>query len=108
MTSAPERLRLDAGLARGDAFEFFVDDAPVRAFRGETIAAALLAHGRRTLRLTAKSAQPRGYYCGMGVCWECVMWVDGKGAVQSCRVAAESGLSVRTFVGHSIARREQA
>ena len=95
----PDIHRLDTGLDRGEAFEFLADGVSVRAFAGETIAAALLAHCRRTLRLTAKAGAPRGYYCGMGVCWDCAMWVEGKGTVQACRTPATPGMKVSTLQG---------
>ena len=44
--------------------------------RGETLAAALTAAGIRDLRLT-QSEQPRGIFCGMGVCQECLVEIDG-------------------------------
>ncbi len=94
-----EGLRIEEDMTRGPAIEFSLDDHPVRAFLGETIAAALLASGVRVLRTTGILADPRGYYCGMGVCWECAIWVEGKGVVQACRMLAEQGLQVRRLTG---------
>lgn len=92
-------LRIGPDAARGPAVEFFLDGRPVRAFQGETIAAASMAAGERTLRATGAQGKPRGYYCGMGVCWECAVWVEGTGIVQACRFPAEQDLQVRRLTG---------
>jgi succinate dehydrogenase/fumarate reductase-like Fe-S protein len=81
-----------------EAFTFYVDHIPVEAFPGETIATALLAAGRRGLRRTAKRDEPRGLYCVMGVCWECVVLVDGQ-SVRACVTLAAPGLPVDTLRG---------
>src|SRR4249919_1505485 len=51
--------------------------------RGETLAAALTAAGIRELRLT-QSEQPRGIFCGMGVCQECLVEIDGLANQRAC------------------------
>jgi hypothetical protein len=91
--------RIDDGLVRGSAFQFFVDGVAVTAYPGETIAAALIAHGQPAARRTAQHREPRGYYCGMGMCWECVMVVDGQPSVRTCRTEAAPGLCVETQHG---------
>lgn len=86
--------RIDRGLDRGVAFEFAFEGAAIEAFPGETIAAALLAAGLRTTRLSARHGTPRGLYCGMGVCWECLVVVDGKPAQRACMTEARPGMRV--------------
>jgi D-hydroxyproline dehydrogenase subunit gamma len=88
-----------AGVARGAAFELRVDGEHVPAHAGETIAAALLAAGRRALRRTAGRGEPRGVYCAMGVCGECVMVVDGQPGVRTCVTLAAPGMTVQTQHG---------
>jgi D-hydroxyproline dehydrogenase subunit gamma len=95
-------IRVDLGVTRGDPFCFEVDGESVPAFAGETVAAALMAEGRRALRTTAGRKEARGYYCGMGVCWDCMMWLEGEGSVQTCRLLAEPGMRLRTMRGASI------
>jgi D-hydroxyproline dehydrogenase subunit gamma len=95
-------IRIDEGLTRGEAFFFEVDGESVPAFVGETVAAALMADGRRALRMTAGRKEARGYYCGMGVCWDCMMWLEGEGSVQTCRLLAAPGMRLRTMKGASI------
>jgi aerobic-type carbon monoxide dehydrogenase small subunit (CoxS/CutS family) len=81
-------------------FTFFLDGESVEACAGETIAGALLAAGRRTLRRTAKRDEPRGLYCVMGVCWECVVLVNGQ-TVRACVAPASPGLAVQSLHGHA-------
>jgi hypothetical protein len=95
-------IRIDQGLTRGEAFSFEVDGESVPAFAGETVATALMAQGRRALRVTAGRKEGRGYYCGMGVCWDCMMWLEGEGSVQTCRLLAAPGMRLRTMKGASI------
>lgn len=56
----------------------------VTARRGEPIAAALLAAGILALRRSEVSGEPRGIFCGMGVCCECRVTVDGVPGVRAC------------------------
>lgn len=65
-------------------------------FEGETIAAALLANGVRTLRLQEESGSPRGIYCNIGHCYECRVTVDGKIGVRACLTAIHEGMDVRS------------
>ena len=88
-----------ADVARGEAFELRVDGERVPAHHGETIAAALLAAGRRAVRRTAGRGEPRGVYCAMGVCGECVMVVDGEPGVRTCVTLAAPGMTVQTQHG---------
>jgi D-hydroxyproline dehydrogenase subunit gamma len=97
-------IRIDQGLKRGEAFLFQVDGKSVPAFAGETVAAALMAEGRRTLRVTAGRREGRGYFCGMGVCWDCMMWLEGQGSMRSCRLIAAPGMRLRTMEGAGVGR----
>ncbi len=99
MTPARDFRRIEKGLDRGPAFIFFMDDTPVQAYRGESIAAALLAAGRGYGRLTMRLRERRGPYCVMGVCWESVVVVDGRPNVRSCVTPAAPDLRVETQHG---------
>ena len=92
---ADARTRL-ADVHRGTAVRFTCDGEPIDAYKGETIAAALLAAERRTLRRTPRAASPRGLFCGMGVCFDCVMIVDGEPGVRSCMTTVRDGMVVAT------------
>ena len=64
------------------------------AVEGESIAAALLASGRRSTRVTARAGEPRGYFCGMGVCHDCLVTADGLPNVRACMTPVKEGLRV--------------
>jgi aerobic-type carbon monoxide dehydrogenase small subunit (CoxS/CutS family) len=76
-----------------------VDDEPITAFAGESVASVLLALGRRTLRHTEHGA-PRGLYCGMGICFDCLVRVDGVENVRACLTAVAEGMRIDTG-GHA-------
>ncbi|MBX9584548.1 MAG: (2Fe-2S)-binding protein [Gemmataceae bacterium] len=86
-------------VARGPEVEIVVDGRPVRVFEGETVAAALLAEGRRALRTTDLRGEPRGLYCGIGVCFDCVMTIDGQPGVRTCQTPVRDGMRVETQAG---------
>jgi D-hydroxyproline dehydrogenase subunit gamma len=89
-------LRVENGVSRETRFTFTLDGRVVTAFPGETIAAALLAIGHRTLRRTEKGDQPRGIFCGMGVCFDCLVTVDGRPHLRACLTPVVPGMQVTT------------
>lgn len=72
----------------------YFDGEPLQAHAGETIGACLLAHGRLQLRKTRWQGAWRGMYCGIGVCYDCIVNVDGKPGVRACRTPVEEGMRV--------------
>jgi aerobic-type carbon monoxide dehydrogenase small subunit (CoxS/CutS family) len=76
-----------------------VDGEPVACRDGQTIAAALIAAGRRTLRATRQASEPRGLFCGIGVCFDCLVSVNGSPPVRACLIEARAGDAVRTLTG---------
>ncbi len=88
--------RVIRGVTRGDPLTFTLDSQPIEAFPGETIAAALLAVGIRTMRRTEKTNTPRGLFCGMGVCFDCLIVVDGRPHMRACLTEAKQGMRVTT------------
>jgi len=75
---------------------FRFDGEPVAAQPGQTIAAALLADGRRVLRHTRGTGAPRGIFCGIGACFDCLVVVNGRPGVRACLVEAAEGDEVRS------------
>lgn len=67
---------------------------PIQAREGESVAAALLAAGILDFRTTAVSGAPRGPFCMMGACFDCLAVVDGVGGVQTCLVPVSAGMRV--------------
>ncbi len=66
----------------------------IDAFQGEPIAAALLAAGIRVCRETSKHKEPRGVFCAIGQCTDCMMIVDGVLNVRTCITPARSGMKI--------------
>ncbi len=87
--------RLTKRIVRGRAVTLEVDAKPVVAYQGETIAAALLASGRRTFRHTIARGEPRGLFCGIGVCFDCLVNVDGAN-VRACITSVRDGMVIST------------
>ena len=88
--------RVFKGVERGRSFEIQLDGEKIVAYEGETIGTALLAAGRRTLRYTNKFERPRGLYCGIGLCQECRMTINGIPNTQACQTLATPGCQVET------------
>ncbi|HEY6630376.1 MAG TPA: (2Fe-2S)-binding protein [Rhizobiaceae bacterium] len=88
--------RLIPGIAPGTAVSFTFNGQTVDGYVGEGVAAALMRAGIRGTRTTARQPEPRGYYCGMGVCWECTVEVEGMGTVRGCMFPVQEGLVVRS------------
>ena len=82
-------------MSSGEKFEIEVDGKIIFAYSGQTIAEALLANDVRVLRTTRKQA-PRGVYCGMGICYECRMIVNGIPNVRTCMTLATPGCRITT------------
>jgi predicted molibdopterin-dependent oxidoreductase YjgC len=90
-----QRLHEDA---RAPLF-FRLDGEPAEGRAGDSVAAALLALGRDACRETAVSGTPRGGYCMMGVCFDCLVTIDGVGNRQACLVPLRDGMAVETQHG---------
>ena len=63
---------------------------------GQTIAAALIAADQRELRSTRFGNEPRSIFCGIGICYDCVVVVDGIANQRSCLVEVKSGMKVES------------
>lgn len=97
MSRVTEHPILDIQPAAEFTINFDGKDIPAR--EGETVAAALLASGVRTFRYTNKRGEPRGVFCGIGQCTDCIMEIDGKYNVRACMTQARPGMTVRTQKG---------
>lgn len=76
-----------------------VDGTPVTAKATDSVASAMLAAGMQTCRTTAVSGLPRAPYCMMGVCFDCLVVVDGVGSRQGCMTRVRDGMRVETQRG---------
>jgi predicted molibdopterin-dependent oxidoreductase YjgC len=73
-----------------------VDGKTIEALEGEPIASALLAAGIKTFRRTRLRKEPRGYFCGIGLCNDCMMIVNGTPNVRTCITLVEEGMVIET------------
>ena len=83
----------------GAAVALTVDGKPVRARSGDTVAAALLSAGIEHCRTTPVTGAPRARYCLIGVCFDCLVTIDGVGSRQACLVPVQEGMKVETQIG---------
>lgn len=67
--------------------------------QGLSVAAALMLDGRHYTRLTAVTETPRAPYCMMGVCFDCLVEVDGVPNVQGCMTIVREGMEIRRQQG---------
>ena len=89
-----ETMRID-NAGRAATIWFFFDGQPVSARIGESVAAALFASGTKTLRTSPRERSPRGMFCLMGSCQECLVMVDAR-RVLACRTPVADGMRVET------------
>jgi predicted molibdopterin-dependent oxidoreductase YjgC len=83
-------------LQRGRLLNIHVDGNPIEAYEGETVAAALIAAGISTFRFSHDHKQPRGIYCGMGICYECLVTINGVHAQRACVTQVTEGMQIET------------
>ncbi|WEX11974.1 (2Fe-2S)-binding protein [Chelativorans sp. AA-79] len=79
----------------GEAIGFFFEGREIKARRGDSVASALLLAGIKEFRTTAVSDAKRGPYCMMGICFECLVEIDGVPNRQACMTLVEPDMRVR-------------
>lgn len=77
----------------------FYNGQPIKALEGEPIASALMAAGIKSFRTTAKRKEPRGIFCAIGRCTDCMMVVDGIPNTRTCVTMVKDGMKVETQKG---------
>jgi len=105
LRSGSESLRITR-LDPETAIRFTFDGETVLAAPGETVAVALMATGRNFLRTTSRTSEPRGLFCNMGVCFECLIEVDGRANQRACQTVVLEGMRVRTQHGLGMLRND--
>jgi succinate dehydrogenase/fumarate reductase-like Fe-S protein len=68
----------------------------VTAYEGETVGAVMFVLDRIALRRTRRESAPRGVYCGMGVCYDCLVTVNGTKNLRACTTQVSPGMKVET------------
>jgi predicted molibdopterin-dependent oxidoreductase YjgC len=87
-------VRLPAG--QREPVQIWINGQETQAFSGEMVSTALLARGPRQFRRTVKNCAPRGLYCGMGVCFDCLVTIDGIPNLQACLTPVAAGMRIET------------
>jgi predicted molibdopterin-dependent oxidoreductase YjgC len=87
-------LRASEGIQRSPRVTFYFAGKPVQGHEGESVAAALYAAGIRHLRGAPRDHAPRGMFCAMGICQECLVEIDGH-RQEACRASVTAGLEVK-------------
>jgi D-hydroxyproline dehydrogenase subunit gamma len=83
----------------GEKVEVTIDGKTASARAGDTVAAALIAAGLDHCRTTPVSGAPRAPYCMMGVCFDCLVTIDGIGNRQGCLIRVRPGMAIETQRG---------
>lgn len=89
---------------KGKKVKFLFDGREMSGYEGEPIAAALMAAGVTTHRYTRKYGLPRGVFCAIGRCTDCVMIVNGEMNVRTCITPLKEGMVIETQHGLSAER----
>jgi len=94
-------MRINTGINRGNPVTFSFNGKTCSGYEGESVACALYAAGIKCLRDSPSEGMPRGMFCLMGSCQECLVWIEGR-KLLSCQQNVAQGLEV-----HSVSVGEQ-
>jgi predicted molibdopterin-dependent oxidoreductase YjgC len=86
-------------LRKGPTVKVTIDDTEAAVPEGASVAAAILLNDLGHCRTTAVSGEARAPYCMTGVCFECLMEIDGQANRQACLVTVEDGMKIRRQAG---------
>ncbi|MFY9330434.1 MAG: (2Fe-2S)-binding protein [Candidatus Nanopelagicales bacterium] len=76
-----------------------IDGRPVQVSPGMSVAAAMMSTGLRAWRSTRHGQAPRGLFCGIGACFDCLVMLNGEPNVRACLVTVEPGDAITTQGG---------
>lgn len=97
------RLPADENISRGEQVSILVNGKEITGYLGESVATVLLSQEIYAMRTTVEG-QPRGIFCGMGVCFDCLVVVDGEPNTRACMTWIKDGMDVRTQTGLSASK----
>jgi hypothetical protein len=81
--------------------EIWVDGSPLPALDGQSVAAALHRAGIVVLGANPVTGEPRGAFCGMGVCFDCELAIDGRPGQRACLAEVRDGMRIETGGAHA-------
>mgnify|MGYP003345891600 FL=1 len=82
--------------------EFTFDSETISAISGQTVGAAILQSGKKALRKTRFDKKPRGMFCGIGICFDCLVKINGVSNQRACLVPVQSQMNVQTQDGANL------
>jgi predicted molibdopterin-dependent oxidoreductase YjgC len=85
---------------KGKKIQFTFDGQPMEGFEDEPVAIALRSNGVLIHRYTTRRNEPRGMFCAIGRCTDCIMVVDGKPNIRTCVEPLKAGMKVETQHGN--------
>ncbi|MCR3722594.1 MULTISPECIES: (2Fe-2S)-binding protein [Prauserella salsuginis group] len=98
MSPAQQHGTPDAATTEPERFEVVFDGRPLPAIAGQSVGSVLTDAGIRSWRTTRTQLRPRGLFCGIGVCYECLITVDGEPNQRACLVPARPGMALSSTV----------
>ena len=84
---------------RGRPIDITIDGRHVTAFEGELLSTVLQAEGVMVFGRKSGTGRPAGFYCGMGICYECLVTVNGSANVRACQTLALDHMVIETGDG---------
>ncbi len=91
---------------KGPQIQFTFDGKTMQGFDGEPIAIALRSNGVMIHRYTTRRHEPRGMFCAIGRCTDCIMVVDGRPNIRTCVEPLKAGMVVETQIGKGPERKK--
>lgn len=88
-----------------DRINLTIDGAPLTATAGQSVGAALIDAGIRSWRTTRHGGRPRGLFCGIGICFDCLLTIDGRPNQRACLVTARDGMTLENGGMRGVAER---
>ena len=90
--------RMDHGSAGYKIITLTVEGKEITAYESDTVAAAMLAAGFTYMRITPVKEKQRGPYCMMGICFDCMVEINGVPDQRACQVLVQPGMRVNIQV----------
>lgn len=80
----------------------YVDGKPIEALESDTVASALIANNIKICRYTRKYNEPRGVFCAIGRCNDCLVTIDGIPNQRACITPVFNGMKISTQIGNGV------
>lgn len=81
-------------------FLFFTyEGLTLKAIKGQSVASALIAEGKRITRTTRSASSLRGVFCGIGACFDCLVIIDGNPNQRACITEVRDGMVIQIQQG---------